>query len=1607
MEQKQTLVSVHQFFERNQHVIKPVRLNANSHLTLEPGQSVKLLGHLPENSKVSGMWARTDYFLPKGLRIENMSFDDNTVKLGVINTNSRKCVSLSNSTVLAELDAPVHIECIVGPAVEVQVSINQNDTSALLDTGSQVTIISESFYQSKLSALPLRPLDGTLNVIGAGGQSVPYLGAIFADLTLPESSGGHRGKVAMLVGRDTPFSLQTPVIVGTNAFKNMNTGEMAKISIEARLAATKQLQHESSLGSFTLKENVKIPSHSSVLVKCSFHGKSSVFEQLTHVLVQEPTKNVLSDELGIVAKKMAVHELFTTKIEIANFSDSVQTLKKGCEIADVFAIKCEYDIFDVLDQIKKNDGCTGSSVHNASHVKSENLTSEKTDLDFKFGENAPHEWKKSFSAKLQSYKDVFICNDLDLGYTNEVLHDVLLEPGPYVPERCRPIPPADYEDCKNHIKELLDANIISPVSSPYSSPIVLVRKKSGALRLCIDYRRINLKTVKCNYPLPKIEDLFTTLSGARVFSQMDLAKAYYQVGMTERAKKISAFVTPFGTFQFERMPMGMKNSPQTFSRLMGKVFADMDLVDLIVFLDDILVHGQTYEQLEERTLAALDRLRRFNLKLDPEKCIFGTTEVRHLGHVISEAGIKPDPAKTSALKDWPIPKTIKEVKGIVGFLSYWRRFLPHFAQRIKPLNDLTLGYVPGKKRKKSHSPSDKSLSLTSDITHLWGSDQQLAFDDLKKALTSEPIITIADRSKPFELHCDASGTGIGSMLCQYVDGVQKVVAYASRSLTKSERNYPAHKREFLALKWSLADKFHDYVYGGYVTVITDNNPLTYILKNAKLDATSHRWLASLSVYNFDLKYKKGTHHIVPDALSRKDTEPPENDPEYAKILENTEFLRKKAQKFEDNKNILIDRDTVCAMFQVKGVVCERQAVYDPRQTVYDPNKLIPAVESLVKDPDLLSEDILQPSSDSVDTMSNSEWRDLQLADRNLAYVYHCVKYFKTIDNKFHGKSDPELNVYAREQDKLTIKNNVLYRLSQGDDEKMIWQLVIPKSHRAEAMQGVHDDLYHVHYDSALSQARLRFFWPFMARDLHNKITKCMRCIHRGARQQKASMLSIETTYPLELLSIDYLTIEEKGKKINLLVCQDHFTKFSQSIITKDQTAKSVAKALWNEFFLLYGFPSKIISDQGRDFESKLVKELCQLAGIQKCRTTPYHPSGNCVERWNRTLISMIRSLENDKKTEWRKHLKAIVHAYNSRIHESTGFSPYFLFFGRHPKLPVDLAFGINVNEKSVTPRQYIQNLKDSLKSAYDKAKTGMDKSASKNKRRYDLSAHAADLEVGDRCLVRKMGPLIKSKVDDRWEENVYKVIARKENFPVYTVQLETGDGPCRTLHRNLLLPLGMIGADPEPPLNPDRPKHDPRPKPVPRPRRKIPVPVQQDTSEYDECELQIQMEPDPRLRVNAPLFTPTTPQPVPIISNSPVQSPVSESESSDNETKFPVNQIANRDSDTDVSSKSAEIKPKADSEQTSDSEEESDTSKLNESTDLSSITQGQTKSKKSSCEKNKTPVVRRSLRKRKAVQKLNLLHQVKSDNSVAHLIGALHAVCTEWMKDVQCIKRPM
>ena len=347
---------------------------------------------------------------------------------------------------------------------------------------------------------------------------------------------------------------------------------------------------------------------------------------------------------------------------------------------------------------------------------------------------------------------------------------------------------------------------------------MIVRKKDGSIRFCIDFRKLNQRTIKDEYPIPRIDDTLLSLAGSKYFTTLDLKSGYWQVELREWDKAKTAFCVGWlGFFECNRMPFGLCNAPATFQRLMERCMGDLNLRDCLIYLDDIIIFSSTFEEHLQRLQAVFENLEKHNLKLKPSKCKFFKERVVYLGHLVSAEGIHVDPTKTEAVINWPVPKCTKDARKFLGFSGYYRRFVEGYATIARPLNDLLVGHPasPEAKKKKSAKPTP----------FVWGDDQQKSFEMIIDRLTSSPVLGYADYHLPFTLHTDALGTGLGAALCQTQEGVNRVIAYASRSLKPAEKNYPAHKLEFFALKWAVSEKFHDYLYETKFEAITDNNPL--------------------------------------------------------------------------------------------------------------------------------------------------------------------------------------------------------------------------------------------------------------------------------------------------------------------------------------------------------------------------------------------------------------------------------------------------------------------------------------------------------------------------------------------------------------------------------------------------------------------------------------------------------------------------------------------------------------------------------------------------------------------------------------------------------------
>ncbi|CAH8866152.1 unnamed protein product [Trichobilharzia szidati] len=451
-------------------------------------------------------------------------------------------------------------------------------------------------------------------------------------------------------------------------------------------------------------------------------------------------------------------------------------------------------------------------------------------------------------ALLQEYSDVFDDGHA-MGRTNVVQHEI--KTGDNLPIRVPPrcVPVHYQQQLDSMITDMLRKKVIKPSTSPWASPIVLVKKKDGSLRLCVDYRRLNAITQRDSFPLPRIDSTLDALGGAQWFSTLDLASGYWQVEIRPEHRPKTAFVVPTGLYEFETMPFGLSNAPATFQRLMQTVLAGLVPKQCLIYLDDIIVFGQSLEEHHANLRAVFQRLRKSNLKLKASKCKFLQKSVILLGHEITPQGVRTDSSKTQAVVNWPTPKSTADVRSFMGLASYYRRFVQNFASIAAPLHRLT---EKGRK-------------------FVWTNECQIAFDTLKKCLTSPPVLSFPDTSAdsgPFILDTDASAHAIGAVLSQATpDGQIRVIAYASRMLDKRETRYSTTRREMLALVYFLT-YFRHYLLGRKFRVRTDHKALQWLQNFRDAEGQLARWQERLQEFDFTCEYRPGKRHGNADSLSR-------------------------------------------------------------------------------------------------------------------------------------------------------------------------------------------------------------------------------------------------------------------------------------------------------------------------------------------------------------------------------------------------------------------------------------------------------------------------------------------------------------------------------------------------------------------------------------------------------------------------------------------------------------------------------------------------------------------------------------------------------------------
>jgi transposase InsO family protein len=897
--------------------------------------------------------------------------------------------------------------------------------------------------------------------------------------------------------------------------------------------------------------------------------------------------------------------------------------------------------------------------------------------------------KAILKALLIEFQDVFASSEFDLGCFEAILHRIALMNHTQQPirERMRRTPKGFEHEEEKHLEQMLAAGVIQPSNSPWAAAPVLVRKKDGGVRWCLDYRKLNAVTKKDAFPLPLISDCIETLAGTAYMSTLDMASGYWQIEIHPDDQEKTAFITRYGLFEYRRMSFGLCNAPSTFQRAMNLVLRGLTWKSVLAFLDDVMVLGETFEEHISNLREVLLRFRAHNLKLKPKKCALLRTKVKFLGKIVSGNTIEVDPESLGVVREWPVPTKTREVESFLGFVNYHREHIPHLAEIAGPLYNLT-GKAP----------------------FLWEDTHTKAFNSLKEALLTAEVLSLPKEEGTFILDTDASNTAIGGQLSQKQGDTIFPIAFASKKLTPAQKKYCTTRKELLALI-AFTRQFRHYLLGRPFLVRTDHNSLAWLMRFKEIEGQLARWLEELAQFDMSIVHRKGKQHVNADALSRIPDDIPSCDCYRAGLsLENLPCggcpycsrAQKQWARFEE------DVDNVVPLASVRVVT--------------------PAAASASIDSSSVPK-----SCNWASNLIPNDRGAIQDADPDLATVKNWLASGETPTSAMLAASSPTVKTLWASRSLLNIENGSLW-YTWKIPVRPLW--VVPQSLRHNLLALAHDNVTagHLGVTKTLEKLRRHFHWPHISADVRMHVTACPACGRQkhAKRNLRAPLCSFTTGAPMERVHIDVLgpfPRSEKGNKYVLMIV-DQFTKWSEAFPLPDQTAESVAKTALNRFFAQFGCPREICTDQGSNFTSAIFSALCNILQIAKTRTTPYHPSANGqVERYNRTVLQMIRCTLDGDQHNWDDQLPLLMSALRSTVNRTTGFTPNMLMLGRETTQPLDLMTGFF--PESTTLPVFIQRLQSDLSKAHRMAREALQSHQVRQKKEYDLRTVSQKFNVGD------------------------------------------------------------------------------------------------------------------------------------------------------------------------------------------------------------------------------------------------------------------------------------
>ena len=1175
------------------------------------------------------------------------------------------------------------------------VTIGKKRVFGVFDSGAQTTVVRPDMMRHVPERYRhVRP--SNIKLVGVHQND----SAIDGEARIPMKVGTKTFLVDVCVA-----DIADSVLLGMNfitqigALVDFNTGNVTMGTEEVYMQREPENSHTARL---VVRKAIAIPSRSERVIELNPQVRKV---KPGETMLVQPVRAFTTKTGLVMARSLATHRDGSFTTVVANITDEPIVIDKNVTIAlatpiDTIlgAIDTESAHDDLIDVSDDEQAITEVPEHLKDMVN-------KCELSM-------HE-KISCARLVTEYQDCFVSPTNSLGRTSAISHKI--DTGDHAPikQRQRRIPQKQIPIVDHEVDKMLKLDVIEPSDSPWSSPTVLVRKKNGDVRFCVDYRLVNAVTRKDSYPLPNIQETFDSLAGAKYFSSLDFASGYWQVEVDPVDRPKTAFATRQGLYQFKTMPFGLCNAPATFERLMETVLRGYLWQRCMCYLDDVIVYGTNFDVAYDNLKAVLERIRQSGLKLQPKKCDLFRRELLYLGFIISGNGVKPDPEKLKAIKNWPTPCNLTDVRSFLGFCNYHRRFVPHYASVAEPIVATTRGIG----------------------SFRWGPDQRRAFRALKQALLEAPRLSHPDPDDDhiFVLDTDASAFALGGALSQRINGDERPLGFASKTLSRTQRNYCTTYRELLAVV-EMVQHYRHYLWGREFLLRTDHSSLRWLKNYNDADGMLARWLAKLQQYDFKIEHRAGKDHGNADGLSRCHS--CKNDECPGKPIIPTTEEESSTGEFPVKRTIMVQRVKIEREMYQKSKKYRRihQKEKRPRNlletttTVTDVRRnqlniqqacLLRSIDTRIDQQNWLSE------------FTTDDIRIAQQEDTALGRVYEWIQKSEKPSTQDLATCDEEVKTLISRRRYLKIKDGVLVRAAtEIGTGRAVYQTVLPRTLRASVLHHLHDlrVVGHLGIQRTISRVKQRFYWPGLALDVARWCAKCPECAGRKGKPppKRTPLTQLPTGAPFDRIGMDILDTHKttaKGHRY-VLVISDYFSKYTDAYPLRRHTAKAVADVLMTRWIVYHGVPKAIHTDQGAEFESSLVHRLTQLLGARKTRTTPYRPqSDGLVERFNRTLLNMLSAFVTERGNDWDMHLPYVLMAYRTSTHASTGCTPQVMIYGREANLPVDLVFPHQDDPTEISCGiEYVDFIRSAIRSAHEFARDHLRKAAVRQKRGYD--AHA-------------------------------------------------------------------------------------------------------------------------------------------------------------------------------------------------------------------------------------------------------------------------------------------